>query len=44
MKSMDPRRLGLTAALCALSGLAFALPAAAQQRIDRCQMHIAIGD
>jgi outer membrane protein OmpA-like peptidoglycan-associated protein len=40
---MDARRLGLTAALCALSGLAIALPAQAQQRIDRCQMHIALG-
>jgi outer membrane protein OmpA-like peptidoglycan-associated protein len=40
---MDARRLGLTVALCALSGLAIALPAQAQQRIDRCQMHIAIG-
>lgn len=43
MKTMDARRLGLTAALCALSGLALTLPAMAQQRIDRCQMHIAIG-
>jgi len=40
---MEARRLGLTAALCALSSLAIALPAQAQQRIDRCQMHIAIG-
>jgi OOP family OmpA-OmpF porin len=43
MKTMDARRLGLTVALCTLSSLAIALPAQAQQRIDRCQMHIAIG-
>lgn len=43
MTWMDARRLGLTAVLCALSGLAIALPAQAQQRIDRCQMHIALG-
>src|SRR5215207_6588825 len=41
MTGMDARRLGLTAALCALSGLAIALPAQAQ--IDRCQMHAALG-
>jgi outer membrane protein OmpA-like peptidoglycan-associated protein len=40
---MEARRLGLMAALCAVSGFAIALPAAAQQRMDRCQMHIAIG-
>ncbi|MGE3647838.1 MAG: OmpA family protein [Reyranellaceae bacterium] len=43
MTKMDARRLGLTAALCALSGLAITVPAHAQQRIDRCQMHIALG-
>ncbi len=43
MTGMDARRLALTAALCTLSGLTVALPADAQQRIDRCQMHIAIG-
>lgn len=43
MKKIDARRLGLTAALCALSGLAITVPAQAQQRIDRCQMHIALG-
>jgi OOP family OmpA-OmpF porin len=43
MTGIDARRLALTAALCALSGLSMALPAQAQQRIDRCQMHIAIG-
>ncbi|MBX3503497.1 MAG: OmpA family protein [Alphaproteobacteria bacterium] len=43
MTRMGARRLGLSAALCALSGVVIALPAEAQQRIDRCQMHIAIG-
>lgn len=41
MTRIDARRLGLSAALCALSGLAIALPAQAQ--MNRCQMHIAIG-
>lgn len=43
MTGMDARRLALTATLCALSGLLIALPVQAQQRMDRCQMHIAIG-
>lgn len=41
MTRMEARRLGLSAALGALSVLAIALPAQAQ--MDRCQMHIAIG-
>lgn len=43
MTGMDARRLALTTALCALSGLAAAPSIQAQQRMDRCQMHIAIG-
>ncbi|MBM3619390.1 MAG: OmpA family protein [Alphaproteobacteria bacterium] len=43
MTGVDARRLALAVALFALSGLAESQQAQAQQRMDRCQMHIAIG-